>query len=148
MQARLLLRRLEIGATAVGHAQRALDMLCEHAVHRVTFGVRLADRQAIQWWVADTATKLHAARLMIADAAAKVDRGEDARHEIGMIKIFAPELAYEAIDHAMQTLGALGMTRETALFPLWQSARLMRIYEGPTEVHRQTIARRTLKGYG
>ncbi|RYD93818.1 MAG: acyl-CoA dehydrogenase, partial [Sphingomonadales bacterium] len=148
MQDRLVLRRLEIGAMAVGHAQRALDMLCEHALQRVTFGVPLADRQAIQWWIADTATRLHAARLMIADAAARVDRGEDARNEISMIKVFATELAYEAVDHAMQTLGALGMTRETALFPLWESARLMRIYEGPTEVHRQAIARRTLKAYG
>jgi acyl-CoA dehydrogenase len=147
MQLRLVRRRLEIGSMAVGHAQRALDMMCEHALQRVTFGVRLSDRQAIQWWIADTATRLHAARLMIADAAARVDRGEDARNEISMIKVFASELAYETIDHAMQTLGALGMTKETALYPLWQSARLMRIYEGPTEVHRQVIARRTLKGY-
>jgi acyl-CoA dehydrogenase len=147
MQLRFERRRLEIGSSAVGHAQRALDMLCEHALQRTTFGVRLADRQAIQWWIADTATRLHAARLMIADAAGRIDRGEDARNEVGMIKVFAAELAYATVDHAMQTLGALGMTRETALYPLWQSARLMRIYEGPSEVHRQAIARRVLKGY-
>jgi acyl-CoA dehydrogenase len=147
MQHRLVIRRLEIGSTAVGRAQRALDMLCEHALQRTTFGVPLADRQAIQWWIADIATRLHAARLMIADAAAKYDRGEDARTEIAMIKVFAPELAAEAVDYAMQTLGALGMTKETALYPMWQNARLARIYEGPSEVHRQTIARRTLKAY-
>jgi acyl-CoA dehydrogenase len=83
---------------------------------------------------------------MVRDAAAKVDAGKSASHEISMIKIFATELAYETIDHAMQTLGALGMTQETVLYPLWHRARLMRIYEGPSEVHRQSIAQRILAG--
>ena len=148
MQKRLVIRRLEIGSTNVGRAQRALDMLCEHALQRTTFGVKLADRQAVQWWIADLATRIHAARLMIADAAAKYDRGEDARTEIGMVKVYAPELAYDAVDRAMQALGALGMTKETALFAMWQNARLARIYEGPSEVHRQAVARRVLKRYG
>lgn len=148
MQLRLVRRRLEIGSMAVGHAQRALDMLCGHALQRTTFGVRLSDRQAIQWWITDIATRLHASRLMIAEAAARVDRGEDARNEISMIKVFAAEMAYEAVDRAMQTLGALGMSKETPLSWFWESARLMRIYEGPSEVHRQAIARRTLKSYG
>jgi acyl-CoA dehydrogenase len=87
---------------------------------------------------------MHACRLMLRDAAERGDRGEDIRHEISMIKVYATEMSYAAIDHAMQTLGALGMTRETALYPMWQRARLMRIYEGPSEVHRQTIARRVL----
>lgn len=147
MQQRLVIRRLEIGSTNVGRAQRALDMLCEHALQRTTFGVRLSDRQAIQWWIADIGTRVHAARLMIADAAARYDRGEDARAEIGMIKVYAPELAYDAVDHAMQALGALGMTKETALYAMWQNARLARIYEGPSEVHRQAVARRILKRY-
>jgi acyl-CoA dehydrogenase len=144
MQLRLGARRLEMGATALGLTQRAVDMLTEHARDRVTFGVALADRQAIQWWVADTTIQMHACRLMLQDAAAKVERGEDVRHELSMIKVHATEMAYAAIDHAMQTLGALGMTREIALYPMWQRARLMRIYEGPTEVHRQTIARRAM----
>jgi acyl-CoA dehydrogenase len=113
---------------------------------RVTFGQPLAERQAIQWWVADVATRLHAARLMLHDAAAKVDRGEDVRHEASMIKVFATEMAYEAADHAMQTLGGLGMTKELPLFHIWQRARIMRIYEGPSEVHRQAVARRILGG--
>ena len=144
MQLRLRTRRLEMGANAIGMAQRALDMLVEHANQRVTFGVPLADRQAIQWWVSDISTRLHACRLMVRDAAEKVDAGKSASHEISMIKVFATELAYEALDQAMQTLGALGMTQETVLYPMWQLARLMRIYEGPTEVHRQSIARRVL----
>jgi alkylation response protein AidB-like acyl-CoA dehydrogenase len=144
MQLRLRTRRLEMGSTCIGIARRALDMLCEHARQRETFGVKLADRQAIQWWVADISTRMHACRLMVHDAADKTDRGEDVRQEASMIKVFATEMAYEACDHAMQTLGALGMTLELPLNALSQKARLMRMYEGPSEVHRQSIARRVL----
>ena len=144
MQLRLRTRRLEMGSTCIGIARRALDMLCEHARQRETFGVKLADRQAIQWWVADISTRIHACRLMVLDAADKTDRGEDVRQEASMIKVFATEMAYEACDHAMQTLGALGMTLEIPLNALSLKARLMRMYEGPSEVHRQAIARRVL----
>ena len=144
MQLRLRTRRLEMGATALGITRRALEMMCEHAKSRETFGIKLADRQAIQWWIADTATRLYACRLMVHDAAQKIDRDEDVREEASMIKVFATEMAYEACDQAMQTLGALGMTVELPLNVLWQRARLMRMYEGPSEVHRQTIARRVL----
>ena len=144
MQLRLRTRRLEMGSTCIGITRRALDMLCEHARQRETFGVKLADRQAIQWWVADISTRMHACRLMVRDAADKADSGEDVRQEASMIKVFATEMAYEACDHAMQTLGALGMTLELPLNALSQKARLMRMYEGPSEVHRQSIARRVL----
>ena len=144
MQLRLRTRRLEMGSTCIGIARRALDMLCEHARQRETFGVKLADRQAIQWWVADISTRMHACRLMVHHAADKTDRGEDVRQEASMIKVFATEMAYEACDHAMQTLGALGMTLELPLNAPSQKARLMRMYEGPSEVHRQAIARRVL----
>ena len=144
MQLRLRTRRLEMGSTCIGITRRALDMLCEHAKQRETFGVKLAERQAIQWWIADISTRMHACRLMVRDAADKADRGDDVRHEASMIKVFATEMAYDACDHAMQTLGALGMTLELPLNALWQKARLMRMYEGPSEVHRQSIARRVL----
>jgi len=146
MQLRLVTRRLEMAARCIGMASRALEILCEHARQRVTFGERLADRQAVQWWVADLSTRIHALRLMVQDAAHEVDLGEDVRHEASMIKVFGTELAYEAADQAMQTLGAMGMTKELPLYHLWQRARVMRIYEGPSEVHRQTIARRVLGG--
>jgi acyl-CoA dehydrogenase len=144
MQLRLRTRRLEMGSTCIGIARRALEMLCEHAMQRETFGVKLAERQAIQWWIADISTRIHACRLMVRDAADKTDRGEDVKREASMIKVFATEMAYEACDHAMQTLGALGMTLELPLNALSQKARLMRMYEGPSEVHRQAIARRVL----
>jgi alkylation response protein AidB-like acyl-CoA dehydrogenase len=81
---------------------------------------------------------------MVDDAAAKVDRGEDIRNEASMLKVFATEMAGEVIDHAMQAHGALGMTRELPLHLMAQRMRLARVYEGPSEVHRMVVARRTL----
>jgi acyl-CoA dehydrogenase len=148
MQKRLTVRRLEIGAMCVGMAQRALKMMCEHTQQRETFGQRLSDRQAIQWWIADAATKIHATRLMVVDAAEKQDRGEDVRTVASMVKVFATEMAQEILDHAMQSFGAMGMTRELPFAIMSQRIRLARIYEGPTEVHRMVIARQVLKQYG
>ena len=146
MQLRLTVRRLQMGAWCIGMSRRALTMMCEHANQRVTFGQRLADRQAIQWWVADAATKIHACRLMVLDAAAKQDDGRDVRTEASMIKVFATEMATEIVDHAQQAFGAMGMTKELPLQLMAQKVRLMRVYEGPTEVHRMVIARRVLAG--
>ena len=148
MQLRLTVRRLQMGAWCVGMARRALKMLCEHASQRVTFGERLADRQAIQWWIADGATKVHACSLMVMDAAMKQDRGEDVRTEASMIKVYATEMATEIVDHAQQAFGAMGVTRELPLQLRAQKVRLMRVYEGPSEVHRMVIARRMLRAHG
>ncbi len=148
MQLRLTIRRLQMGAWCTGMAVRALDMLCEHARQRVTFGARLADRQAVQWWVADAATRIHACRLMVMDAAAKQDAGLDVRTEASMIKVFATEMAQDVIDHAMQAYGAMGVTKELPLQLMAQKVRTMRVYEGPSEVHRMAIARRVLKDRG
>lgn len=144
MQLRLTVRRLQMGAWCIGMARRALEMMCAHANQRVTFGARLADRQAIQWWIADAATKIHACRLMVMDAAAKQDEGRDVRTEASMIKVFATEMAAETIDRAMQTFGAMGVTKELPLQLMAAKARTMRVYEGPSEVHRMVIARRVL----
>lgn len=145
MQLRLTVRRLQMGAWCIGIARRALQMMCEHARQRVTFGAKLSDRQAIQWWIADAATKLHACRLMVMDAAAKQDSGQDVRTEASMVKLYATEMAGEVVDHAMQTFGAMGMTKELPLQLLAAQVRVMRVYEGPSEVHRMAIARRQLR---
>jgi acyl-CoA dehydrogenase len=144
MQLRLGTRRLEMAAWSIGMAQRALDMICEFAPQRVTFGQPLSQRQAIQWWVADAATRIHAARLMTYDCAWKLDQGRDVRVEISMIKAFATEMAWEVIDHAMQTFGAMGMTKELPLQLMASKIRTMRIYDGPTEVHKWVVARNFL----
>jgi acyl-CoA dehydrogenase len=144
MQLRFTVRRLEMGAWCVGMARRALDMMTAHAKLRVTFGAPLADRQAIQWWIADAATQIHACRLMIMDAAARLDAGEDVRTVTSMVKVFGTEMATGVIDHAMQAFGAMGMTKEMPLQQMAQRVRVMRIFEGPSEVHRMVIARRIL----
>ncbi|HUB15887.1 MAG TPA: acyl-CoA dehydrogenase family protein [Acetobacteraceae bacterium] len=144
MQLRLTVRRVQIGAWCVGIARRALDMMVEHAKQRVTFGARLADRQAIQWWIAEAAMKIHACRLMVYDAAAKTDAGNDVRTEASMVKLYGTEMATEIVDHAMQTFGAMGVAKELPLQLLAQKVRTMRVYEGPSEVHRMAIARRII----
>jgi acyl-CoA dehydrogenase len=146
MQLRLGTRRVQMAAWSIGMAQRALDMIVEYAPQRVTFGQPLSDRQAIQWWIADAATKIHAARLMTYDCAWKLDQGRDVRVEISMIKAYATEMAYEVVDHAMQTFGAMGMTKELPLQQMSAKLRVMRIYEGPTEVHKWVVARNLLGG--
>ena len=147
MQLRLTVRRLQMGAWCIGMAERAMQILCQHADTRVTFGERLADRQAIQWWISDAATRIHALRLMVQQAAWKQDLGVDVRTEASMIKVFGTELATDIIDHAMQSLGAFGMTKETPLQLMASEVRTMRIYEGPSEVHRWVVARRTIPKY-
>ena len=145
MQVRLSTKRLEMACNCIGVAQRALDMMCEYAPQRVTFGVPLAERQTIQWWVADAATRIHACRLMAYDAAWKIDQGRDARTEVSMIKVFATEMAWEIVDKAMQTFGAMGMTKEVPLQLMASLVRNMRIYDGPSEVHRWVVARKLLR---
>jgi alkylation response protein AidB-like acyl-CoA dehydrogenase len=144
MQVRLSTRRVQMVCWCIGIAQRALDLICEHARQRVTFGAPLADRQTIQWWVADAATRIHACRLMVYDAALKIDRGGEARSEVSMIKVFATEMAWDIVDKAMQTFGAMGMAKEIPLQLMASKVRLMRIYDGPSEVHRWVVARNLL----
>jgi acyl-CoA dehydrogenase len=146
MQLRLGTRRLQMAAWSLGMAQRALDMICEFAPQRVTFGQPLSERQAIQWWIADAATKIHATRLMTYDCAWKLDQGRDVRLEISMVKAFATEMAWETVDRAMQAFGAMGMTKELPLQLMAAKLRAMRIYDGPTEIHKWVIARNLLGG--
>ena len=144
MQVRLGTRRIQMAAWSVGMAQRALDMVLEYAPQRKTFGMPLSERQAIQFWVAEAATKIHATRLMTYDCAWKLDSGRDVRSEISMIKWFATEMAYETVDRAMQAFGAMGMTKELPLQLMQAKLRTMRIYDGPTEVHKWVVARNLL----
>lgn len=141
MQVRLGTRRMEMAAWCIGAAQRALAMMTDYAPQRSTFGHRLSERQSIQWWVADGATRIHACRLMAYDCAWKLDQGRDVRSEISMLKVYATEMAQEIIDHAMQCFGAMGMTKELPLHLLAGRVRNMRIYDGPSEVHRMVVAR-------
>jgi acyl-CoA dehydrogenase len=144
MQVRLSTRRLQMASWAIGMAQRALDMMLDYAPQRVVFGEPLANRQAIQWWIADAWTKIKAATLMTYETAWKLDKGADVRTEISAVKSYATEMSYEVLDHAMQMYGAMGMTKELPLALMQAQMRTMRIYDGPTEVHKWVVARNLL----
>ena len=145
MQLRLNVRRVQMGAWCAGKTRYALDLMKDWVKQRKTFGEMLADRQAIQWWIADAEMQLHALRLMVYNTASKVDRGEQARTECSMVKLMGTELAWDTIDKAMQAYGGMGMTRELPLAMMANHVRTMRVYEGPSEVHRMLIARHSLQ---
>ena len=144
MQVRLSTRRLQMASWSIGMAQRALDMMLDYAPQRVVFGEPLANRQAIQWWIADAYTKIKAATLMTYETAWKLDQGADVRTDISSVKAFATEMSYEVLDHAMQMYGAMGVTKELPLSLMQAQMRTMRIYDGPTEVHKWVVARNLL----
>jgi acyl-CoA dehydrogenase len=144
MQLRLSTRRLQMVAWCVGMASRALEMMIEYAPQRVTFGAPLSERQTVQWWIADAAAKIRASRLMAYETAWKIDQGLDVRSDISMAKVYATEMAWEVLDTAIQTFGAMGATKEHPLQLMASAVRTMRIYDGPSEVHRWVVARELL----
>ena len=99
----------------LGQMQRAFELMCTRALEREAFGSRLADKQTIQNWIADSAAEIHACRLMTLDAAHKIDAGDEARVEISVIKFFAARVLHDVIDRAIQVHGALGLTDRTPL---------------------------------
>jgi alkylation response protein AidB-like acyl-CoA dehydrogenase len=131
----------------LGQMQRAFELMCEYALHREAFGSRLADKQTVQNWIADSAAEIQACRLMTMDAARKIDDGEDARVEISLIKFYAARVLHDVIDRAVQVHGARGLTDETPLAAMLAMARGARIYDGPDEVHRMVVARRILESF-
>jgi acyl-CoA dehydrogenase len=146
MQTRLAARRLEVAAWSIGAAERALELMIAQARDRRTFGQPLAERQSVQWWIADAVARIHAVKLLAYDIARRIDTGDDVRVLVSAAKVAGPELAAEVIDHAMQTFGAMGMAKEMPLHLLAAQVRLMRIYDGPSEVHRWVVARAALAG--
>ncbi len=133
----------------LGQSQRAFDMLCERAVSRYTHGSYLAEKQTIQNWVADSMAEMTAARLMTLHAAWKMDQvgASAARVEIAMIKYYGARVLYNVIDRAIQVHGSLGFSTDLPLEHMYRAARAARIYDGPDEVHRVTVARKLLKDY-
>jgi alkylation response protein AidB-like acyl-CoA dehydrogenase len=131
----------------LGQMQRAFELMCSYSLEREAFGSRLADKQTIQNWIADSAAGIHACRLMTLDAARKIDDGDEARVEVSVIKFFAAQVLHDVIDRAIQVHGARGLTDETPLGAMYAMARGARIYDGPDEVHRMVVSRRILKEF-
>ena len=140
--------RIRHGSRAIGVIERCLELAASYAKQRITFGRPLADRQAIQWMLADMYTELHQLRLMVWHAAWKYDRGEDIRVEAYMAKNFGNITSFQAADRCMQIHGGIGMSKDLPIETFWRDQRSMQITEGPTEVLKMTLARYVMKEYG
>ena len=144
-QLRLVPARLTHCMRWLGVAVRSLEIASRYANARTSFGRTLSEHQSVQNFVADSHIEIHAARLMIWQAAWLLDRGEAARDESSMAKVFVAETVNRVIDRAVQICGALGLSEDTQLSTFYKEARPFRIYDGPSEVHRGAIARRALR---
>ncbi|HZA89179.1 MAG TPA: acyl-CoA dehydrogenase family protein [Solirubrobacterales bacterium] len=131
---------------AIGTAERAIEMMCQRANSRETFGGKLADKQFIQDFIAKSRMETNQARLLTVHAAWKMDTAgkRAARQEISMIKVVAANVVMDVLDRAIQVHGALGMSDDTPLAGMWRFSRMLKVADGPDEVHKMVIARREL----
>jgi acyl-CoA dehydrogenase len=135
----------------IGIAERAFDLMCRRSADReLSPGEPLGSKQAIQHWIAESRAEIHASRLMVMDAADRIDRegAPAARVDISLIKFFVAGVLQRVIDRAIQVHGALGMTDDTPLAYMARHERAARIYDGPDEVHKSVVAREILRQYG
>ncbi|MGW4061950.1 acyl-CoA dehydrogenase family protein [Amycolatopsis sp. NPDC004747] len=139
--------RYLLPARAIGSCERLISMAIEHANTRETFGRKIAERQAIQWMIADSGVELEALRWLVLHAAWQVDQGLDSRHAQSMAKLYGGQKANEIVDRVLQIHGGMGYTRELPVERWYRELRLLRIYEGTDEIQRRTIARNLLKGH-
>lgn len=137
--------RIPFSAGCIGVGQAALKIATEWAKTRETFGSKLADKQAVQWMLAESEMELRAARLLTWQAAWKYDLGQDAKIDSSIAKVAATETATRVVDRAIQILGGLGVTHALPLERWYRELRVRRISEGPTEVHKMVVARHLLR---
>jgi acyl-CoA dehydrogenase len=140
--------RIRHGARGIGVMQRCLELAAPYAKQRVTFGAPLADRQAVQWMLADTYLEMQQLRLMVYDAAWKYDQGRDIRTEAYMAKIFGDSQSFHAADRCLEIHGGMGLTTDLPIEKFWRDQRSMMITEGPIEILKMTLARHVLRTYG
>lgn len=146
LQKRLGVRRLDIAARCLGLAARCLEMMIEQANSRSTFGTLLADRQTIQNWIADSYQEMEMVRWLVYRLAWKLDRGDtDFRRDGAIVKVQATEMIGRVADRAIQLFGGMGLSKELPLEYIARMSRVLRIVEGPSEVHRWIVARDLLK---
>jgi acyl-CoA dehydrogenase len=139
--------RLKHGARALGVAERCIEMGASYSKQRVTFGKPLSERQGITFKLADSYVELHAARLMVYQAAWKNDQKKDIRNEAYMAKLFADEMSFRVVDRVLQIHGGIGLTLDLPLAKWFVDQRSRMITEGASEVMRMVIAREVLKKY-
>jgi acyl-CoA dehydrogenase len=147
-QARLAPARLTHCMRWLGAARRAHDIATDYARRRSAFGKPLGEHEGVSFMLADNEMDLHTCRLVIWHAAWVLDQGERGRHESSMAKVVCSEAIWRVVDRSMQILGGLGITDDTIVARLFREVRPFRIYDGPSEVHRWSIAQRVLRTGG
>ncbi|WP_121612243.1 acyl-CoA dehydrogenase [Mesobacillus foraminis] len=148
-QGRLGPGRIHHCMRTIGAAERALEELCKRVQSRTAFGKKLADQGVIKEWIADSRIEIEQARLLTLKAAYMMDKvgNKEAKAEIAMIKVVAPNMALKVIDRAIQAFGAAGVSEDFPLASSWANIRTLRLADGPDEVHRRAIARSELEKY-
>ncbi|KAB8197389.1 acyl-CoA dehydrogenase [Nonomuraea phyllanthi] len=131
----------------ISQAETALDMMVGRALDRYSHGSLLAEKQGVQWMIADSAMELYQCKLMVLHAASKIDKGEDFRTEVSMAKHFVANSLNRIVDRAIQVHGALGYSTDTPLASMFQHARWARFADGADEIHQMRIAERTIAAY-
>ena len=139
--------RIIIPARAIGQAQRLLEMALDYSRQRVAFGRPIAEYQAIQWMLADSAVEIEQVKWLVLNAAWKADQGRDARHEASIAKLAGAGMIWRVVDRVMQIHGGTGYTKELPIERVMRDVRVYRIYEGTDEIQRRSIARNLLKGH-
>ena len=131
----------------IAQAETALDMMVDRSLKRYSHGSYLAEKQGVQWMIADSTMELYQCKLMVLHAAYKIDRGEDFRNEVSMAKHFVANSLNRIIDRAMQVHGALGYSTDTPLASMLQHARWARFADGADEIHQMRIAQIAIKSF-
>lgn len=139
------IRLAHIGARAVGRATRILDMATDYARERRQFGRPIGEFQMVAQMLADSAIEINAARMLVLQTAAAIDRGEDARERISMVKVYAAEALGRVADRAVQIYGGSGFCRDLPIERFYRDARVFRIFDGTSEIHRSVIGRAMMK---
>jgi acyl-CoA dehydrogenase len=149
-QARLGPGRIHHCMRCIGAAERALDLMCERALFRHTFGQPVAERANVQDWIAESRVEIEMARLLTLKAAWLMDTvgNKHARTEIAAIKIAAPNVALRVVDRAIQVYGGAGISDDFPLAAMYAHLRTLRLADGPDEIHKRSIARQELRKLG
>jgi acyl-CoA dehydrogenase len=140
-----VVRLAQVGARAVGKASHVLELMVDYANQRKQFGQKIGDFQMVQQQLADSVIEINAARWMVYQAAWMLDQGFDAREQIAMVKVFAAETLGKVVDRAVQVFGGMGFCKELPIERYYRDARVYRIFDGTSEIHRTVVAKMVMK---
>jgi len=140
-----VVRLAQVGARAVGKASHVLELMLDYVNERKQFGQKIGDFQMVQQQIADSVIEVNAARWMVYQAAWMLDQGFDAREQIAMVKVFAAEMLGKVVDRAVQLFGGMGFCKELPIERYYRDARVYRIFDGTSEIHRTVVAKMAMK---